>query len=210
MGDESGELSVVNEQLGLYRKVSKKQEAMEAVERAKILVSRTDMEQRVSGATVLLNAATTCKAFGHAAESLELYDRAGEIYARELPEDDLRHAALENNRATALVDLGEFGEALRLYQSAVARTERTPESLPDCAATWVNLAHLYDSWRGGEAPEIEDCLRRAEEILEDPRLSRDGYYAFVCEKCAPSFDYFGFFLYAQTLNERAKTLYAGT
>ena len=38
-------------------------------------------------------------------------------------------------------------------------------------------------------------------------MPRDGYYAFVCEKCAPTFDYYGYFLIADDLNERAKAIY---
>ena len=34
-----------------------------------------------------------------------------------------------------------------------------------------------------------------------------GYYAFVCEKCAPTFEYYGYFLAAQDLNERAEAGY---
>ena len=34
-----------------------------------------------------------------------------------------------------------------------------------------------------------------------------GYYAFVCEKCAPAFSYYGYFLAAQELERRAKEIY---
>ena len=39
---------------------------------------------------------------------------------------------------------------------------------------------------------------------------RDGYYAFVCEKCAPTFDYYGWFAEAEKLNGEAARIYAGT
>ena len=50
-------------------------------------------------------------------------------------------------------------------------------------------------------------LEAAERLLDDPALPRDGYYAFVCEKCAPTFDYYGYFLVADDLNERARAIY---
>jgi hypothetical protein len=41
-------------------------------------------------------------------------------------------------------------------------------------------------------------------------VQRDGYYAFVCEKCASVFAYYGDFLYAEELEERAKRIYEGS
>ena len=44
-------------------------------------------------------------------------------------------------------------------------------------------------------------------LLDTPGIPRDGYYAFVCEKCAPAFEYYGYFLAAEDLKERAKRIY---
>jgi hypothetical protein len=58
---------------------------------------------------------------------------------------------------------------------------------------------------------IADYAERAEALLE-ACTARDGYYAFVCEKCASVFDYYGYFFYANELKKRAKEIYgrAGT
>ena len=53
-------------------------------------------------------------------------------------------------------------------------------------------------------------MEQAWEHLNNPALPRDGYHAFTISKCAPSFDYLGFFLYAKELKERAKAIYEGT
>ena len=37
--------------------------------------------------------------------------------------------------------------------------------------------------------------------------ARIGYYAFVCEKCAPTFDHYGYFLAAEELKETAERIY---
>ena len=50
-------------------------------------------------------------------------------------------------------------------------------------------------------------LDQAQALLDTPGVPRDGYYAFVCEKCAPAFEYYGYFLAAQDLKERAKRIY---
>ena len=39
---------------------------------------------------------------------------------------------------------------------------------------------------------------------------RDGYYAFVCEKCASVFGYYGRFFYEKELTERARRIYERT
>ena len=37
--------------------------------------------------------------------------------------------------------------------------------------------------------------------------ARIGYFAFVCEKCAPTFDHYGYFLAAEALKETAERIY---
>ena len=53
---------------------------------------------------------------------------------------------------------------------------------------------------------IQIYLDKAEALLES-HTERDGYYAFVCEKCASVFGYYGRFLYENELNERARRIY---
>ena len=71
------------------------------------------------------------------------------------------------------------------------------------------MAHLYEKWQGAECESIEKCLSLAEGILFDDRIKKDAYYAFVCEKCAPAFDYFGFFILAGELREISRKIYEG-
>ena len=40
-----------------------------------------------------------------------------------------------------------------------------------------------------------------------PGIPRDGYYAFVCEKCAPAFDYYGYFADAEEAAKKAESIY---
>ena len=56
--------------------------------------------------------------------------------------------------------------------------------------------------------EIEARLDRARALLDRPELPRNGYYAFVCEKCASTFDYYGRFLDAMELKQTAEEIYA--
>ena len=57
---------------------------------------------------------------------------------------------------------------------------------------------------------IFELLDRASELLAAPGIPHDGYYAFVCEKCAPSFEYYGYFMEAEHLKQEAGRIYEGT
>ena len=46
-------------------------------------------------------------------------------------------------------------------------------------------------------------------LFRSEGIPRDGYYAFVCEKCAPAFEYYGWFLDAERLKQEAKRIYEG-
>ena len=78
--------------------------------------------------------------------------------------------------------------------------------------TCLNMANAVEAQEGMEAGEhrIYELVDRAWELLDDPSVPRDGYYAFVCEKCAPTFSYYGYFAAAEELNERAKQIYERT
>ena len=56
--------------------------------------------------------------------------------------------------------------------------------------------------------QIKKITFGAERILETWG-DRDGYYAFVCEKCAPVFDYYGYFVTARKLAEQSRRIYEG-
>ena len=56
---------------------------------------------------------------------------------------------------------------------------------------------------------INDCINRARELLDTPGIPHDGYYAFVCEKCAPTFGYYGYFLDEAEYRGRAEQIYSG-
>ena len=80
-----------------------------------------------------------------------------------------------------------------------------PDTAP-CPVTLCNMAETY-ARRDSEDARIGECMERAWEYLNAPDLAHDGYHAFTISKCAPSFDYFGYFIYAKMLKERAERIY---
>ena len=111
--------------------------------------------------------------------------------------------------ALALAQLGAYREAEELYDRALGVMEKQENGAPEMAITCLNLADLTAAETGLEegAEKIEHLLQRAEKLLNTETLPRDGYYAFVCEKCAPVFGYYGYFFTEQELKRRAEEIY---
>ena len=210
--DDRGLFTLTNEWMGLARKLGLKEEAVKAAEDTLALAETLKMTGNVTGATAFLNAGTVYKAFGDAAKGLPLFEKAKAIYEANLAPTDDRLPGLYNNMGLALCDLGRFDEAKEAYMQALALTEPKPERAADAAITLLNLANLAEAQHGmlDGNEEIMACLDRAQELLDSETLPHDGYYAFVCEKCAPTFAYYGYFAFHDALLSRARSIYEGT
>ena len=111
--------------------------------------------------------------------------------------------------ALSLSDLHRYDEAIRYYEKAIDIMLNTENGELEAAISYLNAANAKEAQIGAEAAEefISDCMERAKTLIDTPSLKRDGYYAFVCEKCAPTFEYYGYFLYANELKEISKKIY---
>ena len=206
--DVRTELFLLNELMGLYRKTGRQNEAIECAEGALGIADNGEMPCSVTCATTYINAATVYKAFALADKAVPLFFKAREIYERELDKGDARLGGLYNNMALALVDLDRFDEAEGLYKRAIEVMRSIPDREGEVAITYLNLATMTEKKLGlvdGDE-QIREYLDVAEDLLEKHK-DRDGYYAFVCEKCASVFGYYGRFVYEKTLAERAREIY---
>lgn len=111
--------------------------------------------------------------------------------------------------ALTLTELKAFSEAESLFYKAIKVMQKQENGALEVAITRLNIADLIAARSGLEdgAEEIEKQLIEAEKLLDTEALPRDGYYAFVCEKCAPVFGYYGFFITEQELNRRAREIH---
>ena len=209
MGDWRGELSMLSELLGHHRRDGDRDKGIAAVNDALDLIRIHRMGNTVSGATVLLNAATTMKCFGRAKESLPIFQHVSRVYSNNLDPTDYRFAGLYNNMALSYEDAEDYDRAEQCFRMALRVIARCPRPDNEMAVTWCNLAELYDR-QDPEDPRCSECMEKAWEHLNAPDLPWDGYHAFTISKCAPSFDHFGYFLYSIALKERAERIYAGT
>ena len=204
--DKSGELAMENELVGYYRKQNDMENGLASVSRALALTEELGQDDMASGATVFLNCATAYKAFGMADKAMPLYERSEQIYMSTLSAEDARFGGLYNNMALALADLERFEQAENAYFKALGIMESIPTGATEAAITYINLAHMYESC--GEEVKIGDCMKSAYELLQSKDIPHDGYYAFVLEKCAPSFGYFGDTEIYERMMREAEEIYA--
>lgn len=209
-GDGRGEFVVLNEMMGVYRKKGDRDRALQSADAAVALIEVLDNGNTIGAGTAYVNAGTVCDCFGLPEKALSHFEAAKAVYENSLPPEDERLGGLYNNMALALADLGRYEEAFSFYEKALAVMELQPKGKLEQAITYLNMANAAEAMRGFEAAEeeINDYLRTAEALLSDPALPRDGYYAFVCEKCAPTFGYYGWFLTASELRQTSEELYA--
>ena len=208
-GDLRGEFFLRGEMMGHYRKAGDREQAILNANESLNLIDRLGFEGTLSAGTAYVNAATVYDAFGMPERSIELFERARAIYEGTLPETDGRLGGLYNNMGLAYMALRRFGTAYEAFLKALDIMGRVEHGALEQAITYLNLANAVELEHGLEKGEkkIAQYLDRAAALPDEPSLPRDGYYAFVCEKCAPTFDYYGYFLTADDLRERARTIY---
>ena len=212
LGDARGLLMILGEMVGHYRKTGEKEKAFACGEEALQLLKRMDFEESLSAATTYINIATMWNSFGENGKALALFARAKEIYEASPNTQPGLLGGLYNNMAQVCVSEGRFAEALPLYEQALAVMEKVPGGELEQAITYLNMADAVEAEQGMEEGEgrIFRLLDLAEECLGKTEAPRNGYYAFVCEKCAPAFEYYGYFQEAERLRTEAERIYAGT
>ena len=220
-GDQRGELMVRNELVGHFRKTGNKARAFEHAEAALRLVDELGFGETISAGTTHTNAGTAFNAFGENERSLELFHKAAELYENSPHTKPELLGGLYNNMALTCVALGRFDGADELYARALEIMADVENGQLEQAITFLNMADAavakVRAENGGDESAammdpacdeaIEEYLDTALALLDTPSVPRDGYYAFVCEKCAPTFARYGYFLADEDLRERAQEIY---
>ena len=206
--DERGQLMLHNELMGYYRKQGKKDEAFSHAEKADYLVKKLEMEDTVTAGTTWVNTGTVREAFGDPVGGLEFFERAKANYEKNLPDNDGRLGGLYNNMALSLAVCGRFDEAMGMFCNAIEVMKKQEYGELEQAITWLNMADAAEAALGTEQAEesVEEYLETAEKLLNTESLPRNGYYAFVCEKCAPVFGHYGWFAVEAELKRRAEEI----
>ena len=209
--DRRGELMVLNELVGHCRKTGNRDAAMSFADAALRLVDALDFAGSISEGTTCVNIATAMNAFGDNEAALTLFERARAAYEASPATEPALLGELYNNMALTCAALKRWDEALALYDKAMEQMDRAPHGALEQAITCLNMANLIEDRDGMEAGEarIYDLLDRTSALLDSEGIPHDGYYAFVCEKCAPTFEYYGFFADAERLRRESTRIYEG-
>jgi tetratricopeptide (TPR) repeat protein len=212
--DLKGCFAMHNEFMGLYRKLGRKDEALTHAEAALELLEQLEYGDTVSGGTCYVNAGTVYKAFGMAQEALSAFLKAENIFSDIFINDgkikpDIRLGGLYNNKGLALQDLGRYQEARECYEKAIEVMVMMEGTEPEIAISCLNLADTGAAQYGTVIgmPLISSELDRAWGYLNAEGQAQDGNYAFVCEKCAPIFGFYGQKDREAELARRAKDIY---
>lgn len=233
--DLRGQLFLSNEMIGHYRKTGNREAAFAAIEQALGLIGTLSMEDTISAGTTYVNAGTACQAFSEPERAYEMFLKAEEIYEGTDSTGPQLLGGLYNNMALTCTALCRYSDARERYEKALVVMGRVPGGKLEQAITYLNMADLVKAEKGMEAgeQEIYSLLDRAAVLLdvlpapdgaaqleaevsgtldcgvvsEAPDAPKDGYYAFVCEKCAPVFSYYGYFRVAEKLQKAAEEIY---
>ncbi len=207
--DKRGELMIRNELIGHFRKTGNREGAYENAALALKLLDELNFSGDRSAGVTYVNIATAYNAFGDNEKSFEIFKMAQAAFEQmREPENDLL-GGLYNNMGLTLSALTRYGEALEYFDKALKCMEKIKNGELERAITYLNMADTYTASMGAEAAEskVFDLLDKAYDLLNTESVPKDGYYAFVCEKCAPSFSFYGYFAAASELSRKAKEIY---
>lgn len=207
--DKGGELLISNEMVGHYRKTGEKEKAFKSIDRALELVDELGFAQNISAATTYVNCATAYNAFEENEKSLVLFEKARNIYENDTSTAPELIGGLYNNMGLTYAAIKEYEKSVNLYEKAITVMEKAHNGELEQAITYLNIADVYNVSLDEKTAEekIESLLEKAYSLLKNSNAPKDGYYAFVCEKCAPVFSFYGFFLYANDLKKISEEIY---
>ena len=214
--DQKGQLGIRNEFIGLYRKNDRKEQAFENIEEALKLLEKMNFGQSITAGTTYTNSATAYYTFGEYEKALPLFEKAMEVYVSVPGTAPSLLGGLYNNMGLTCVALQRYDRAETLYEKALNVMKNVPDGELEQAITCLNMADAKNAEKGMEEAEAEifSLLDKAEKLLQEKWQeigtksdNAKGYYAFVCESCAPTFSFYGYFFAAQELERRAREIY---
>ena len=210
--NKRAELELQNEYMGFCRKQGRRDDAILHAELAAEIVRELKMERTIGGATVYVNVGTVYKAFDNPNAAMSYFTKAKEVYEENLKDDDKLLAGLYNNMGLAAVDMKQYDAAENLYKQAINIMTKNKDGELDEAISRLNYADLlYAKYKTDPSDDylkygkqIEEEVETAWKLFNLDTTMRDDYYRFVCEKSAPSFGFYGYFVYEKELKKRAE------
>jgi tetratricopeptide (TPR) repeat protein len=213
VSDDRALLTILNEFLGLCRRVNDKEKAILTIDESTKLIDKLKLNNSISAATILINAATTSSHFGKINEGLILYDKAKKCYIENNMTNTFEYATLLNNSAGALNNLKKYDEAEKNYKEAIEILKKLEGREAEIGLSYVMLAHItFDRSQNPDDAvyeKVESLLDESIKYLTSKNIKRDGNFAFILDKCAPSFEYFKRNGQAKAMKELSNEIYSG-
>ena len=202
-------LTIENELIGMYRQLKIKEKADKVIASVLSLIDELDINENTSVATIYTNIATAYKVFEEYDKALYYYNLSFDIYnKKEYDKNTYEYASLLNNYALVLIDTFDYDNANNKFLEAIDVLNKIGGKDLEIALTYLNIATLIDAKDSiGKEKEIDDYLEQAKTIFDSDKVVRNSYYAYVCDKAASVYSYFGYFLYAKELRERRDYIY---
>ena len=195
-GDNVCRLNVLNELIGLYRQLSRREELLEVIKAAIATADEMELAGTIAYATTLLNAATGYRSVGQLEDAKELYDKAGCIYLDKLPQGDMLWANYYNNMSLYYQEAADYESALEYLLLALDISEANNAGF-EVAVTYANLANtaiLGDDYDRAKEYAIKSIACFEERGTIDPHycaaLSALGMYYYNKGQFADARDIF--------------------
>lgn len=181
LNDKKGELTVLNELIGLYRRTKESQKSQDVINKALQIINELNLDNNISTATIYLNIATNMNSFGMAQNSITYYEKTYKIYKDNINENDKMFASFYNNYAAALANIGDFENAKSTYLKAISILENLPNSKAETAISYINVSYVYEVLN--DKDKINWCIECAINNLISDANIKDGNYYFELSKC---------------------------
>lgn len=202
-------LTIENELIGMYRQLKLKEKADKVISIALSLIDELEINRSASTSVIYTNIATSYKVFEEYDKALYYYNLAFDIYnEKDYDKNTYEYASLLNNYALVLIDTGDYDNANDKFNEAINVLNVLGGKDLEIAMTYLNIATLIDTKDGIDKEDIiDENLNKAMAIFDGSSVTRNSYYAYVCDKAASVYSYFGYFLYAKELKERRDYIY---
>lgn len=161
-----------------YRSTGRFQESLDAFRQAEQSAEALYGTDSCAYATVLNNAAGTCRLMHRCTEAEELFLRAMEVYRRAGLEHSRVYTSVLSNLSLMYQQNGDLQKAIAYLEQALTHMEDQADRQQELAVTYNNLTALYHA--AGEREKAMQCVNRALQAYERcPEAERVCYTAVL-------------------------------
>ena len=205
--DWKSEFTLLNEMLGLYRKLGMKAESIDTISRIKAIMSKQELNNEISTAITWVNIATALRMFGEYNDALDAFKIAQKTYNEKLEPNDIKFASFYNNFALLYTDMNMYEEAEQSYLTAIDIVNNNENTSGYLAMTYANLMCLYEKSKPDEPVIINSYQDKIMSIFNQSEMLQDAYMAFVANSISVVLAELGFTENAILLEEKARKFY---